>query len=328
VSCGSYEFSFLGYALMDWADRIGRCIGLRDLHILLAVAEFGSMSKASAKLTITHPVVSRTISDLEHTLGVRLFDRNSQGVELTTYGRALLKCGIIVFDEMQQGLKQIEFLANPHSGELRIGCLETMITSVLPAIEGFSLKYPDVRLHVIHENTAMLQFHELRGRNVELLIGRSPRPFLEDDLLLETMFDEPLVAVAGVPSPWARRRHIELAELSEEHWILPPYDGVPGSFIVEIFRASNLQPPPASLVSLSVHLTTTLIATGRFLGFVPSSVVEFDAKLLGLKKLPVNLPVHRIATDIITVKNRTLSPLAALFIDGAREIAKALTKGK
>src|SRR5580700_4086454 len=126
---------------MDWADRIGRRIGLRDLHILLAVAEFGSMSKASAKLTITHSVVSRTISDLEHTLGVRLFDRSSQGVELTTYGRALLKCGIIVFDEMQQGLKQIEFLANPHSGELRIGCLETTITSVLPAIERFSLKY-------------------------------------------------------------------------------------------------------------------------------------------------------------------------------------------
>jgi DNA-binding transcriptional LysR family regulator len=199
---------------------------------------------------------------------------------------------------------------------------------VLPAIEGFSLKYPDVRLHVIHDNTPVLQFHELRRRNVELLIGRSPRPFLEDDLLLETMCDEPLVAVAGVPSPWARRHHIDLSELIEEHWILPPYDSVPGSFIVEIFRASNLQPPPASLVSLSVHLTTTLIATGRFLGFVPSSVVELSAKILGLKRLPMNLPIHPIATDIITVKNRTLSPLAALFIDCAREIANPPKKLK
>src|SRR5271163_4916049 len=126
---------------MDWADRIGRRIGLRDLHILLAVAEFGSMSKASANLKITHSVVSRTISALEHTLGVRLFDRNSQGVELTTCGQALFKCGVIIFDEMRQSLKQIEFLTNPHSGELRIGCLETMIASVLPAIEGFSQKY-------------------------------------------------------------------------------------------------------------------------------------------------------------------------------------------
>src|SRR5262245_34478374 len=96
---------------MDWAARIGRRIRLRDLHIVLAVAESGSMSKASAQLAISHPVISKTISNLEHTLGVRLFDRNSQGVELTTYGRALLNCGVTVFDEMRQGLKQIEFLA-------------------------------------------------------------------------------------------------------------------------------------------------------------------------------------------------------------------------
>jgi DNA-binding transcriptional LysR family regulator len=96
---------------MDWAARIGRRIRLRDLHILLAVAESGSMSKASAHLAISHPVISKTISDLEHTLGVRLFDRNSQGVELTTYGRTLLNCGVTVFDEMRQGLKQIEFLS-------------------------------------------------------------------------------------------------------------------------------------------------------------------------------------------------------------------------
>src|SRR6202040_292972 len=107
---------------MDWTDRIGRRIRLRDLHIVLAVAEYGSMAKAAVHLAISHPVVSKTISDLEHTLGVRLFDRNSQGVELTTYGRALLKCGVTVFDEMRQGLRQIEFLAAPDSGELRIGC--------------------------------------------------------------------------------------------------------------------------------------------------------------------------------------------------------------
>jgi DNA-binding transcriptional LysR family regulator len=81
---------------MDWADRIGSRIRLRDLHILLAVAESGSMSKAATQLAISHPVVSKTISDLEQTLGVRLFDRTSQGVEPTTYGQTLLKCGVLV----------------------------------------------------------------------------------------------------------------------------------------------------------------------------------------------------------------------------------------
>src|SRR5215813_9909571 len=174
---------------MDWADRIGRRIRLRDLHILLAVAERGSMAKAAAHLAISHPVVSKTISDLERTLGVRLFDRNSQGVELTSYGRALLECGISVFDEMRQGLKRIELLADPTSGELRIGCPEITMAGLMPAIvERFSRQYPRIRLHVVLANIAMLQFEDLRARNVDLLIGRMPQPFLEDDLTAETLF--------------------------------------------------------------------------------------------------------------------------------------------
>jgi len=185
-------------------------------------------------------------------LGVRLFDRNSQGVELTTYGRALLNCGTIVFDEMRQGLKQIEFLADPKSGELRIGCPEILTAGLLPAIvDRFSRQYPQIRLNVLHANTALLQFEELRKRNVDLLLGRMPRPFLEDDLMAETLFDEPFVSVAGARSRWARRRRIELAELIDEPWVLPPYDSVPGLLILEIFRAGNLQPPTPSVVTLA-----------------------------------------------------------------------------
>jgi DNA-binding transcriptional LysR family regulator len=314
---------------MDWSDRIGRRIRLRDLHIVLAVAESGSMAKASARLAISHPVVSKTISDLEHTLGVRVFDRSSQGVELTTYGRALLKCGVTVFDEMRQGLKQIEFLTHPDSGELRIGCSEIMVAGLLPAIaEQFSRQYPGIRLHVIHADTAMLQFQELRGRNVELLVGRLPRVFLEDDLIAETLFDEPFLAIAGIRSRWARRRHIDLAELLDAPWVLPPYDSVPGSLILEIFRANNVPPPRASIVSLSGQLAAALVATGRFVGLLPSSVAQFSARRMGLKILPVKLPDPRFAVGIITVKNRTLSRLAELFIDCAREVVKPMAQRK
>jgi len=308
---------------MDWADRIGRRIRLRDQHILLAVAECGSMSKASVRLAISHPVVSKTVSDLEHSLGVRLFDRNSQGVELTTYGKALLDCGTSVFDEMRQGLKKIEFLANPNSGDLRIGCPEIELAGSFPSIaEKFLERYPRVRLQVIHANTSMLQFDELRSRNVELLIGRARPAIPEEDLTYESLFGDSLVAVAGRGSPWTQRRHLKLAELIEEPWVLPPYDSVPGPFVAQIFRASKLQPPPASVSTLSAQLTITLIATGRFLGLLPRGVVRSSGAPLGLTTLPIKIPVHRIAVDIITVKNRTLSPLAELFIDCARDVVK------
>jgi DNA-binding transcriptional LysR family regulator len=312
---------------MDWADRVGRRIRLRDLHILLAVAERGSMAKASAHLAISHPVVSKTISDLERTLGVRLFDRYSQGVELTAYGRALLKCGVTVFDEMRQGLKQIEFIADAASGELRIGCPEITMAGLLPAIaEQFSRQHPNIRLHVVLANTAMLQFQELRDRNIDLLIGRMPQPFVADDLAAEILFDEPFFAVAGMHSRLARKRHVRLVELIGEPWVLPPYDSVPGSLILEIFRANKLQPPLPTITTLSAQLTVTLIASGRFVGLLPSSVAQFNTRRAGLKILPMKLPEARLAAGIVTVKNRTLSPLAELFIDCARELARSISE--
>ena len=199
---------------MDWSDRIGRRIKLRDLHILLAVAECGSMAKASAQLSVSHPVVSKTILDLERTLGVRLFERGSQGVEVTPHGAALLNCGVTVFNEMRHGLKLVEALSDPTSGELRIGCTEINLAGLLPAlVERFSKQYPRIRLHVVVTQAPPEQFQELRERNIDLVIGRVPRELAADDLSLEMLFEEPFMAVAGKNSKLARRRNVTLSEL-------------------------------------------------------------------------------------------------------------------
>jgi DNA-binding transcriptional LysR family regulator len=75
---------------MPVSDRVGRRIKLHDLHVLLAVVEAGSMGKAARRLNTTQPAVSRSVAELEHTLGVRLLDRGSDGVAPTQYGRALI----------------------------------------------------------------------------------------------------------------------------------------------------------------------------------------------------------------------------------------------
>lgn len=312
---------------MEWSDRIGRRIRLRDLHIVLTVADAGSMAKAAQRLAISHPVVSKTISDLEHTLKVKLFDRTAQGVELTTYGQALLKCGVNVFDEMRQGLKQIEFLTDPTSGDLAVGCPEIMNAGIVPAIsERFLQQHPRVQLRVVHADIALAQFDPLRERKVELLIGRLPEPFVEEDLVSEPLTQEPFVAVAGADSPWARsRRRIALADMIGESWVLPPHDSTPGAIIAGIFGTEGLQPPRASVATLSVQLTTSLIATGKFVGILPNSVARFGARRVGLKILPVKIPVTRYPIAIITVKNRTPGPLATLFMEQARVVARSLS---
>ena len=311
---------------MDWADRIGRRIRLRDLHILLAVAEHGSMTKASTQLAVSHPVISKTITEMERTLGVRLFERSSQGVELTTYGTALLNCGFAVFDEMRQGLKQLEALSDPASGEIRIGCSEITMAGLLPAIvERFSQQYPRVRIHVVLAQTALVQFQELRRRGIDLLIGRISQELLSDDLALETLFEEPFLAVVGTSNKLTRKRRVDLADLISEPWIMPPYDSVPGSMFLRIFRACDLKPPQPAITTLSAQLTVTLIASGKFVGMLPSSVARFNERA-GLHILPLTLPPVHIAASIVTVKSRTLNPAAELFVKSLHEIIRPFAR--
>jgi DNA-binding transcriptional LysR family regulator len=86
---------------MHQAEQISRRLKLRQLEVLIAVGQLGNMAKAAEQLAISQPVVSKTIADLENTLGVRLFDRNQRGVEPTLYGRALVKRSVAVFNDLR-----------------------------------------------------------------------------------------------------------------------------------------------------------------------------------------------------------------------------------
>src|SRR5262245_19385086 len=107
------------------------------------------MARAAERLAVSQPVVSKAIADLEHTLGVRLLDRSRQGIEPTPYGQALLRRGLAAFDELRQGVKDIEFLADPTAGEVRIGATDAMAVGLLPVIiNRVCAQYPRLVFHV------------------------------------------------------------------------------------------------------------------------------------------------------------------------------------
>src|SRR6266545_4465997 len=215
---------------MKWNDRIGRRLKLHDLHVLLTVAELGSMGKAAERLAVSQPSVSKAIADMEHTIGVRLLDRTSKGVECTAYGRALLQRGMGAFDELRQGIKDIESLADPTVGEVRVGCPEAIAAGLLSGvIDLFSRRHPRVLVSVVAANNMSPEFRPLRDRTVDFLVGRLSQPlapndaaFAADDLEADVLFNERMFIVSGRKSPCARRRRIDLAELIDDPWILPP----------------------------------------------------------------------------------------------------------
>lgn len=153
-------------------ERIGRRLKLRDFRILMTVVECGTMGRAAERLAVSQPVVSKAISEMEHTVGVRLLDRRQSGVEPTPYGRVLIKRGVAIFDDMRQGLKEIKFLSDPTAGEVRIGTTNPSATAiVLPVIDRLTRDHPRMRFHVVVADSAPL-LEALETRTIDLAIRR------------------------------------------------------------------------------------------------------------------------------------------------------------
>jgi DNA-binding transcriptional LysR family regulator len=313
---------------MQLSDRIGNRMKLQDLHVLMTVVQAGSMGKAAQILNTTQPNISRSIGELEQALGVRLLDRHRKGIEPTEYGRALLDCGVAVFDDLRQGVKNIAFLADPAAGELRIGTTTFLAASFVSAlVDRLSRRYPRIVFHLVTGYTETLH-RELAERNVDLLIIRGSGPIADSRYDFEFLFDDSYVVAAGAQNQWVRRRRIEIAELVNELWVLPPPDSVIGSIVMDAFRASGLDYPRVSVVTDCPHMRISLLATGRFVTIFPASAFRFLTKRSELKILPVELPTARRPNGIVTLKNRALSPVAKLFMDCAREVAKPPAKRK
>jgi DNA-binding transcriptional LysR family regulator len=310
---------------MQWYERIGNRIRLRDLHILMAAVEAGTMAKAASELGVSQPAVSKAIAEIEQTVGVRLLDRGKKGLVPTEYGQALLRRAVKIFDEIKQAADELRFLADPTTGQLRIGCSESMTAGLLPAIITYiSGLHPKIVFHAAQISFAPLHFRELRERTVELILGRIPWPLPEADLDGAVLFDEHIHIVAGAQSRWAHRRRIALSELMGEPWALPPPDSLPGRLIAGAFRAHGLDLPATSVYTASIHLlANALPATGRFLTVVPASVLRFNPGRLPVKVLPVDFPAEPGRIGIVWLKHRTLSPVAQLFIKCAHELAQS-----
>src|SRR5438874_1168629 len=198
------------------AEQIMRRIRMRHLHVLVAVVQWGSMARAAEHLAMSQPVISKIVADLERTVGVRLLDRSRHGVEPTPYGRALVKRAVAILNDVRSSMNELESLADPSAGELRVGSTEPVMAGLLAAIvDRLSRRYPRLALHITEDEQPNLQ-DRLRDHDIDLWIARLPRTTSGPDADVQVLLHESGVVVAGAQNRWVRRRNIKLADLDRK----------------------------------------------------------------------------------------------------------------
>ena len=183
---------------MSWIDRSASRLKLRDLRVFMAVANAGAMGRAAAQLAVSQPVISKSIADLEHALGVRLFDRSRRGVELTDFGRSLRDSGIAVFDELRQSVTRLEALSDPTRGEVRVGTTLPLAGGLVSAaIDRMSARYPRMNFHVVEADRNTLRTRDLASRDIDFAVAQILEPFDTDKFAVEALTDDDYIVHVG-----------------------------------------------------------------------------------------------------------------------------------
>ncbi len=299
---------------------IARRIRLRDLHTLRILAETGSMARAAEILHLSQPAISKAMAEMERLVGAVLLERSARGVAITRQGEVLMLRGIAMLDEMRRGMEEIRFLSDPATGEVRVGCTEPMAAVAGAAIARLAPRYPRMVFQVEVSDTLTL-FRWLREREIDVAItrmGAVPEP----DLDAETLFEDPLVVMAGRRHPLRRRQKLELADLTEEAWTLPPADSFLSGIIGAAFRNRGLDLPRRIVVVRTVHARVSLLRAGRFLDMLPGAMLRFPEQYPGIAALPVALPETRRPIALVTLTQRMPTPAARLFAETARGVVR------
>jgi DNA-binding transcriptional LysR family regulator len=297
---------------MRWEDQIGRRLRLKDLHTLHAVAELGSMAKASQRLALSQPAISKAIADMEHTVGAVLLERSSRGVELTDCGQLLLERARTIFDELRQGVADIAAVSDPTQGEIRIGTTEPLTVVLSEIIGHLSRKYPRIRYVVTISDGDTLD-RDLRERKLDVLLRRWFPTVLADDLAVDVLL---------------RRKHLQLSDLMDERWALSPPDSFLGRVVVDVFRHRNLPLPAAVVTTVSIYMRLTLLASGKFISVLPLTMLRHPSSCAWLRAVEVDLADTTAPTALITIKRRRPSAPLKLFQQASLEVCKALAESQ
>jgi DNA-binding transcriptional LysR family regulator len=311
-----------------YLERLPRYLSMRQMRMLEAVAEQGSVLKASRELRVAQPSVSRTLGELETALGVKLFERSARGMTPTVFGAALLRRVKTIFGELRDAEEDLRSLKEGWHGHVRLGCTRLFSAGVLPRLLSAMMRTrPGLNFSVVEGNTESL-FRALRDRDLDIVLGRLPgQGSREDDLEYERLFQEHLLLITCAGHALAQRRRIPLEETLGEPWGLPMRTSMLYRVIEQTFAGLDHPLPPLHVQADSVELMFALVEAGDVITLMPASILTEKARRYRLKVIAPAQTVDYGPLGYITLRGRQPTPAMNLLTSFLRvEMGAALGK--
>lgn len=294
---------------------------LRQLRLLVAVGQHGSIQNAAHDLSISQPAATKMIQDLELDFEVKLFDRTNRGVVPTVFGESLIRHGKLIFAQVSNAAQELDDLNEGSSGRVVVGTLLAASPSLLPmAVERLLKDRPNVAIKIVEGTNEVLMPALLSGE-IDMVVGRLPSHRHRENISQEKFFDERVLAVVGTQHPLLKQANISFEQLKPYGWILPPVETTLRRQTDQFFIRQEQYVPHAAIESVSYLANRSLLMSHDFIGLMPAHVAALDIQGGLLAGIDWVAPFGAGPVGVSYRGKQSLSPAGSTFLDALRAAA-------
>ena len=280
---------------------------LVQLQHLVATAELGGLRRAARHLGIAQPAITRSIRDLEHELGVTLFERSARGMTLTPIGEAFVKRSTAVQLELERARDEVQQLKGVSTGTVSIGLSTAPHVSMLPMVlEPFRRRYPDVRLRIT-EGLFPAMESDIRSGAIDFYVGPLSEDVLSGEYWSEKLLENRRVVLGRRGHPLAAAT--SLADLIDARWVATSVTVDSGAELAPLFLRHGLAEPVIAIQAQSALSMITVAATSDILAMLPQQWLGFARTTRLLSHIKVT---EELVAPTICIVNRSRFPLTPI----------------
>ncbi|BAN27722.1 transcriptional regulator LysR family putative (plasmid) [Caballeronia insecticola] len=294
----------------------------RQLLLVVALAEEGNIHRAAAALNMTQPAASKTLRELEETLGVTLFTREPRGVRPTLYGDAIIRHARAVLGSIDQAQEELVALKSGRLGHVSIGAITSPGVRLLPAaVAAVKRLHADIRISVeIDSSTTLLE--RLSQDKLDIVIGRLSAEHDKVQLRYEPLASEPARAVVRAGHPLLKKKKLSLSDAQRAAWLVPPTGSVLRHRFEVMFQRASLAPPSNVVETAAILFVTQLLEQSDMIAVLAEDVARYYERHGIVAMLPLPMDCQMDDFGIVTRADRLYTPAAEVMIDALRTAAR------
>ncbi len=301
---------------------------MRQIALLAHLDEERCVLRAAEAVGMTQPAASKLLREIEDALQVQLFERRARGIVPTSSGEILVRHARSILSEINLAQQEIATLKSGLSGQASLGTITTPAASLVPAAIGrLKQKHPGLLVNVEVDHSRPLLEKLFQGQ-LDMLVARLPDAGGAEGLQFQPLEDERHAVLEGAQRPRIGKRDVQLEDLLDRPWILPPPESVLRERLMSLFLQRGLPVPPNVIQTQSLQVIISLLRTTDAVAVLQHEAVRPWCEAGFLSLLIEDLGLEIGCFGIITRKGHRLSPGARGLLDCLRETATALYGSK